>query len=488
VRRIAGQATLLLIVAAILRVPLFGNPVIHSDEQLYLLIGDRMWQGALPFVDIWDRKPVGLFCLYAAIRLLGGDGIIAYQAVATLFAVATALIVCRIAQRIAGPSQAVGAGVLYLIWLVIYDGAGGQAPVFYNLLVAGAAAVTVRAAGTRTHLVRDGTLAMALLGLAIQVKYTVALEGAAFGIAWLWLIRRGGMRWSIVSLVGLWWAFVALSPTLIAWSVYAAWGHSDAFVYANFLSVFQREADGSWAERVALLAGGLVVAAPLAAIGLLGIRRTFDRQAPPWVSVSVWVWVWSGVALLAILLVGTYKTFYFLPLVLPLTIAAAPGLDRKNLVILIAGGVIVAAALTVGRIGRRGTAVQLEAIVRLIGQRPPGCLFSYGSEPILYHLTDACLATPFVFRSHLGKTHESGALGVDAVGEVQRALATCPGVIVKRTSKDDTNPATDRLVTAALSRYYTAKGTVRLGRWYHTVYQVRAGGCGPRASARPPAF
>jgi hypothetical protein len=58
-----------------------------------------MLDGALPYVDIWDRKPIGLFLLYAAIRLLGGDGILAYQVTATAFAVATAAVLSLMIYR-----------------------------------------------------------------------------------------------------------------------------------------------------------------------------------------------------------------------------------------------------------------------------------------------------------------------------------------------------------------------------------------------------
>ena len=53
------------------RAPTFGNPFLGFDEQFYLLVGDRMLHGALPYVDIFDRKPIGLFLLYAATRALG---------------------------------------------------------------------------------------------------------------------------------------------------------------------------------------------------------------------------------------------------------------------------------------------------------------------------------------------------------------------------------------------------------------------------------
>src|SRR3546814_7596042 len=71
------RAALLFLMAALITVAVravgIGDIVAHGDEQFYLLIGDRMlnW-GATPYVDIWDRKPVGLFLLYSGIRLLGG--------------------------------------------------------------------------------------------------------------------------------------------------------------------------------------------------------------------------------------------------------------------------------------------------------------------------------------------------------------------------------------------------------------------------------
>ena len=101
-------AGVLLIVAVALRMWDFGNPVVHVDEQYYLLVGDRMLQGDIPYIDIWDRKPVGLFLLFAGIRLLPGDGILAYQIVATLFAAGTAWMVDRAARLYLAAHQAHG--------------------------------------------------------------------------------------------------------------------------------------------------------------------------------------------------------------------------------------------------------------------------------------------------------------------------------------------------------------------------------------------
>src|SRR4051812_4568197 len=102
---------LLLGIAVALRSAQFGNAINGLDEQYYLLVGDRMLHGAVPYVDLWDRKPWGLFALFAAIRLLGGDGVVQAQLVATLFAAASALVVTAIARRSLPRTPAILAGI-----------------------------------------------------------------------------------------------------------------------------------------------------------------------------------------------------------------------------------------------------------------------------------------------------------------------------------------------------------------------------------------
>ena len=80
-REQGGILLVLTLVALVVRARTFGNPVIGFDEQFYLLVGDRMLHGALPYVDIFDRKPIGLFLLYAGAgalgRAFGADGVLA---------------------------------------------------------------------------------------------------------------------------------------------------------------------------------------------------------------------------------------------------------------------------------------------------------------------------------------------------------------------------------------------------------------------------
>ena len=317
----ARLAALLLLVAVAARAAQFGNPVVQVDDEFYLLTGDRMLHGALPYVDIWDRKPIGLFLIYAGIRLLGGAGVLQYQIVATLFAVATALVVARIARNLSGPHGAAAAGGVYILYLGIFGGEGGQSPVFYNLFVALAAWTMiglVRRPGFGTLAFGGGMVAMLLIGVAMQVKYTALFEGLFFGLALLWLGFKRGTGRGTLAAMALAWIGAALLPTLAAWAWYAAIGHGDAFVQANFLSILDRGSDGL---GIALkrLAGMVFCLVPLALAAWLGrgmarpvsddVRRLLDG--------------WAIAAIAGVLLFGTYFDHYALPLIAPLCVLAA---------------------------------------------------------------------------------------------------------------------------------------------------------------------
>ena len=113
-------AAVLLAGALITRAQWFGNPVADFDEQLYSLIGWQITQGQLPFVDQWDRKPFGLFLIFAVIHTAFGPGELAYQLVASCSALTGAWLVYLLARNLVDRVSACVAGVLYLALLSAY--------------------------------------------------------------------------------------------------------------------------------------------------------------------------------------------------------------------------------------------------------------------------------------------------------------------------------------------------------------------------------
>jgi hypothetical protein len=461
-----GRASLAIIVAVAFatRALQFGNPVIQVDEQFYLLAGDRLLRGALPFVDIWDRKPFGLFALFAAIRELGGTGIIQYQIVATLFAAATAATIACISLRITGRRGATIAGIVYLVYILSSGGDGGQAPVFYNLPVAIAALIVLKIQERRSFdlpAIGQACLAMAILGLAIQIKYTVIFEGAFFGVWLLGLAWRDGLRFRLAALALLW-CGIALLPTALVWMLYRHLGFADQFIFQNFLSIFIRSSQELDIPG-RLFAIGIHIALPLA-VAIWGMRVRVGDDAR---AAQRFIGAWALAAVIAVLGFGTYHNHYALPLFSPLAAAGAPiygnPLARLRLKafrpqishVVVVIGLLLGLGTMVGTRMSRGTGDAVYAAAHMVGSTPGDCIFVFTGDPVLYHLTNSCLPTAYVFPSLLSEKPDAASLGRDQMTELRATMATRPRyVFVREPMLSAGQPAAWDFMRLALRRDY----------------------------------
>lgn len=444
-------------VAVATRAGRIGDPAIQMDEQFYLLVADRMWHGALPYVDIWDRKPIGLFLIYAGLRPFSADGIVAYQIGALLFAGATACFIVLIARRFANPRAAVVAGMAYLLYLPLLGGEGGQSPVFYNLFLAIAAWETIRAgeaddpAGLRRH----GLRSMAWAGIAIQVKYTAAIDGVAFG---LWLVallarREGGLSLRVVAQSALL-VLVALIPTLAATAFYVCIGHGWEFVQANFLSIFDKHEVAGF-SGVPVLKASLFQLTPLlsvAALSILKLRAT--RTAAPWGFVALW----AGCAAADFFAIGNYYDHYALPFSMPAIIVCAPLLESTVAVVTVVALFAWCVFLKTGLPADTWKEADKARIAAMVGAAEPyarkGCIYLNDGPPIVYLLTHSCLPTRYVFPSHLNEAAEANA--TDAARNMAALLASRPSAIfvADKPLAHTRNPVTAAMLDAALARGY----------------------------------
>lgn len=473
-----GVAIVVLAVAVATRALQYGNPLIQVDEQFYLLVGQRIGEGALPYVDVWDRKPVGLFLLYALFAAIG-DGVLAYQLGATAFAAATAWVIVAAARQVTGGAGAVLAGVLYLCSLPLLGGDGGQSPVFYNLFMALAGLLvltSLRAADGAAPLAR-GALAMLLVGVAIQIKYTAVFEGVFFGCALLVASRRR----SGVSLAwfghGLVWALAALVPTLLALAVYARLGHAAEFVQANFVSIFQKiePAPHKLPLRLAKLVG---LSLPVWATAVAGLRLALGGD-PQQRRAATFVAAWLAVAILAVLAFGTWYDHYALPVLVPAAIAAAAAFEgtgraRALGFAAMAFGVVVSLVLVLTNQRARGDAVDLAPIVAAVGERPTDCLFIFSGNAVPYVLTRSCLPTRFAFPGHLSTLSEAGAIGTTRRTELRRIFARRPGfVLLRETPSKVVDRANLAMVLGYLARDYRLVLRRQVGDQAHLLYRRR---------------
>jgi hypothetical protein len=468
---------LLLLVALAARGQTFGNPVIGYDEQFYLLVGDRMLHGAVPFVDIFDRKPVGLFLVYAFIRMLGGEGTVQYQLVAGGFAFATALLIWRFAERVTGRTGAVVAAIGYLLWLDFLEGEAGQAPVFFNLPVLLAAIATARVVEKRGVTLLTGLIPMLLIGVAMQIKYTALFEGIFFGVAMLGVAWREGRGIAQLASFAAAWVLAALAPTLAAWLTYAAMGYGDAFLFANFVSMWGKLGD-PWQtsaigllQIVGMLSPILLCAAFVPACADPGVAasRRFVRQ-------------WLLAAIAGMLVMRSFPSpHYAMPVLVPALIAAAPRFGQTGWTRRLVWGALAVAALASQAVlyklhTLKGGAEQAARIAQAANPGR-GCLYVYDGYPALYRLTNSCLPSRYVFPGHLNMANEASvaALGVDPSTEVRRIMATRPtAVVLDDPPFERGNHETYAIVLAELALHYDRVLALRTGKHrLRLVYRLR---------------
>lgn len=451
--------------AFLIRLPNFGNPAYEIDEEFYLLVGDRMLHGMLPYVDIWDRKPIGLFLLYGGIRLLGGDGIVQYQVVATLFAAGTAWLIHHIARPVAGRFGATVAALAYLLWIETVEGGGGQAPIFYNLLVAGTAACTLRAMAT-TDSTRFRQLAffgMVLGGIAIQIKYTAVFEVAYFGALLAWYTQRHNRRLTAALTETATLALTALAPTIAAIAFYGSIGQFQTFWFANFQSVFQRSASDPGELHLALIEMVKHLAPLSVCFGASLWQLGFGARAEG----RRWHWVVSGWLIAAFggyVSVGALFYHYMLPLFVPLAIAAAPIFRRWPVGMVMAG---ITMWIPFSNLGypdfatTRYASERITAIQRLIPKEvDQRCMQMFAGPPILYLRTHACFVTPYVFPDHLVARIETRAIGTDPRVELRRLVARRPLALIINDADYRLDPVSFNLLKALRGRFYQRVGSV----------------------------
>ena len=446
---------LLLVVVVLTRASAFGNPLYSADDQLYLQFGQAIDHGQIPYVDIWDRKPIGLFLVYAAIGLFPGNPVMISQLIAGLFVLATALIVHQIARLYSGEWGSRAAAIAFIISLPMFKGASGQAQIFYEPLIALAALLVI---APLTEKVRGRALcAMLLCGIAFTIKQTVIVETAFFGF---WLVnarwRQAGAIEAMSRAVML--TFIFAVPTLLTFAGMATIGQLPTYLDSSFLSIFHKGSDAHSASFARAIACFLLLA-PLSSFALWGhlIRRKLQRHPR---EIERFILLWTLAALGGVVLIPRFYAYYPIPLLLPLSIAASSVFERVRtgpLFLLCLTGLTLMHGDVLRFDDTRATRTGFNALVADIrAEAAGGCLFVADGPGLLYGASGVGCRTPYRFPEHLSLATEAGSIGGDPGKAVRDILAQRPTVIVLRLGKTDEqrNPRTWPIIRDALAANY----------------------------------
>ena len=453
-----------LLLAFLSRAATFGHPDLYVDETFYFAAGVEMLHGAIPFVDIWDRKPPGHFLLFAGIAAIS-DQFVTYQIVAAIFAGATAFVICRAARHLCGALAAGFGGATYLFSIYAFNGYGGQSAVFYNLFVALAALLLLASLSRmeeRGTALRIG-IAMLCAGLAVAIKTSAVFEAAFFGLFAAATQIRARMPLSVTIRRIMVWALLALLPSAAFALWYFLHGYWDEYWTAMVLSNLRKPAEEAGAGlRLEVIVGML---APLLASAIVGCF-VLPRAAR-----SLLIG-WMLAALVGFIALPSFYLHYALPLIAPLCVLApaATHLRARGWILLASTAIppllfyIYVDNPQTQRV-RAGMERLVDAVNR--GKAGGGDLLVFDGPPLLYTMTGSPFPTPLAFPNHLYQAEERDVSHIPTLPEVRRLLAARPGVVVDRTFPH-TNRQTDRLVRAYIAINCRPMASMK-DRWGHTV-------------------
>ena len=427
----AIAAVLLTLLAFGLRIATFGDPNLHVDETFYFYVAEQMHKGATLYIDVWDRKPPGLFALYYLFVGIADD-VRSYQIAATLTVSLTAFLIFRMARIFANFQGSLFAGFVYLIMLGPFQGFGGQAPIFFNAFVTGAALIVMRALPRLRAGESPTSLywAFLLLGLAITIKQTTVFEGAYFGVVCTWITLRartgtGGLGPPLA------WAALGAAPFLICAAIYGVIGHFYEFWQAMVVSNFSKSKPDLLGMLARSITVGTKVLVPscVATLGLLTPHpaiRSFHHRA---VLIG-----WVIAAVIGFLSVPNFYVHYGLSLLPPLCVLGAAFLARGFMGAAALAGVIWASTIWHNPFGFAYSQASRSALFSLseaASQHRGGRdLFVYDGPMLVYSMTGMHAASPLAFPMHLNHLIERNVSHLNTTLEVRRTLGRRPGAII----------------------------------------------------------
>jgi len=474
------------------RAAVFGDLSYFNDEMFYFVAGQRMHDGLIPYVDVWDRKGPGLFLTYYLIAGISRN-VLAYQLAAWLSAALTAQLTCMIAEKLTGRIGAVMGGTLYLAMLPMFGGAGGQSPVFYTLYVALAAWLVVRSWPD----LRRGKAgwpifaAMASAGFALTFKQTVICEAAFLGGFVLWQLLRSGMAPLRLTAAALGMALAGMLPFLIFSAGFAMIGHFAEFWHAMITSNLKKSynpAGDHW-QRIGVLC---MVSAPALIAAITGAwmkRQPSDNTAGLPDSIArPFLIGWLLAALIGVAMVPNFYEHYMLPLVLPISVAAARAMDRKPLGTAFGAFTLfffLANSPALHFAKRELAREAMTSLARDIRARDPHPrLLIYEGPQYLYAMLDSYPPSPLLDSFHLYFPPEDNVSHLDTAREMQRDLDWQPSVVL---TYHDWPTWEESQRTAPLVHAYTRNCRLWFTRKYYEIYHEQAvdvyGDCKPPSSA-----
>ncbi len=309
---------LALLALVVLRLPGFLLPM-DQDSGCYAYVGVSWTRGALPYRDVWDHKPPGIYLIPVLLQVTTGSVTpVAMRACAVAFGAGTLLLVYGIAAALAGRRAAVVAAFVYAICssgvLVTRETLETEHPMAFLSLLA----VWLMVLCARQW--RPGLLVLAGLCAGASVTFK-PISAPVIGLAFLWLLWQQRETGAVVfrgliaaATMGV--GFLIVPAVFLGY--FAAVGILGDFVQAfryNFVYRAAAEYGGGASGGLAIVLARVRELAPeqgwLVVLALCGAIAVLRRRHETGTGLLL---LWAIGAAIGMAGAGRFYAYYFLPL------------------------------------------------------------------------------------------------------------------------------------------------------------------------------
>jgi len=318
----------LFLLATITRLPAVLFPHAIDDESIYTVVATEIVEGGRPYVDAVERKPPLLFWTYAAVfGLFGKYNWLSLHLVALLWTVGTMVGLYAITRRLFDRPAGLIAALLYCVyaqWL-IWKNLAFNGELLMNLPIVLGALIAMRPSPSRLR--PELLLAGAFFCCGFLLKQPAAIAAVPFGVYLLLpsYRRSRGLRGtdSVLQAALLTAGFAAtlgivvgilLSQGIFEEALFWTIGHHD-IPHGLTDPVF-------WKRGIGMSAAFFGVCLPLvlATVSSLRRRELWDGRRPEFIALVILL----GASLLGTSASGRFYPHYFIQLVPPMAVLAAP--------------------------------------------------------------------------------------------------------------------------------------------------------------------
>lgn len=445
--------------SVLLRLFSFFPTVINHDESTYIVIADALLRGHVYWVDYIDTKPIGIFLVYALLKVLFGGSIFVYRLVTALWLATTAFLLYRVKLRFGSQRPAgVAAGVIYLFLNSIFTfyGVSPNTETFFGLFTVAALFLLLQP----SQLIVHSFLAGLLLGAGFLLKYVVAFDALAFGLLLIWPLfalpeKRLPVFFRASSLV----AGFAI-PILMVFGYYSAIGHEDTFLFYTFEVSSRYPVSATAKDYFTYLLDFFGRFLPVTFFFFYALLHKGTHQTTKYFGL-----LWSALVLTVVLLPGKFFGHYFIQFMLPFCFVAGEffALPRKALPKWLrwlfqppVGFTLLGLLLLVNLFLQKKDYFDKPDYPKTVAAylkpklKPADQIYTGNDAQIIYHLLERQSPIRYIHPSLFWEEKHIKALDIDRSREIRSLKAIAPRFIMVR----DSLPISDGAIDLYLQEHY----------------------------------